>query len=140
MRAALAAPPAVVTRRFVGTFASPVTRRFARAIAITVIVLIFPGLASAVISVAVTTRVALVVVVAAALFALLFGFQLLTKRAVRDLLVMDGLEVSGERVESLALQNLAGFDILGSVEAVVAHVKPLHLETWSGIGNVACGK
>jgi hypothetical protein len=79
-----------------------------------------------------------VVVVVAALFALLVGFQLLAESAVRDLLVMDGLEVSGERLEGLALQDLAGLNVLGSVEAVVAHVEPLHLETWCGVGNVAC--
>ena len=78
-----------------------------------------------------------VVLVVAALFALLVGFQLHTKHAVRDLLVMDGLEVCGERFEGLALQDLARFDIFGSVDAVVAHVKPLHLETWSRVGNVA---
>ena len=131
---ALAAAPAVVTQ-FAGTFASPVTRWFARAIAIAVIVL---GRSSAVLSVTVTARVALVVVVVAALFALLVGFQLLAERAIGDLLVMDGLEVSGEHVEGLALQDLAGFDVLGSVKAVVAHVEPLHLETWGGVGNVAC--
>ena len=136
MRAALAAP-VVVARLFAGTFASPVTRRFGRAIAIAVIVTVFPGLALAVVSV-VTTRVALVVVVVAALFALLVGFQLLAERAIGDLLVVDSLEVCGERVECLALQDLAGFDVLGLVEVVVAHVKPLHLETWCGIGNVAC--
>ena len=101
------------------------------------IVTIFPSFTSAVILVTVTARFA-IVVVATVLFTLFGSFQLLLQHAIRDLLVMYGLEICSERVKGLTLMTLPNSTYL--VEAVVAHVEPLHLEMWSRIGNVACWK
>ena len=51
MRVVLMAAPTVVAGQFVETFASQVTRQFAGAIMITVIIMIFPSLTLAVVSV-----------------------------------------------------------------------------------------
>ena len=62
------------------------------------------------------------------------------KRTVSDLLVVNGLKVGRQGLERLAFEYLAALDVLGSIEAVVAHVEPLHLEKRCWVGDVAGGK
>ena len=47
------------------------------------------------------------------------------------------MEIRGERLESLRLEDLAASDVLRSVFLVIAHVEPLHLERGRRVGDVA---
>jgi len=62
------------------------------------------------------------------------------QQAISNLLVVNGLEVCGEHLQSLSLEDLAALDILCPVEVVIAHVEPLHLECWCRVSDVAFGQ
>ena len=85
--------------------------------------------------VAVIVRFALVVV--AALVTLCQMLLLSAQHAISNLLVVDGLEVCREHLQGLNFEDLAALNVFGPVEAVVAHVEPLHLECWCRVGDVA---
>ena len=114
MQAALMAVPAVATQWFAEMFMSPVTQRFVEMIAITVIIMIFIGDSLVVVKDAATAQGAVVV---ATLLALPGSFLLLLQHTVRDLLVMNCLEIRGEHPQGLPFQDFATFDILGLVKA-----------------------
>ena len=71
-----------------------------------------------------TAIVAATILVAVATFVGRFRrlLQLLLQRTIRDSLVVDGLEIRCERFQGLVLEYLTTLDVLGAVDAVIAHV------------------